>query len=266
MFKILAGDASALIGIAPASRIPAVSLAAILAVAVLLLLPGGLMLLVPWSLRPFLSLAFWIASWWWLPRLGPGRTPFLHGAILAFALLGLTRFLKPIQLRRPSLPASLVGLAMALTFLGPSLASRLLPAEAAFDALTARLLVARDGIPETYEPLLPVRAFGLRPPGFASLAADVGLLAGASPRQALPVTAGVAQALLLLAAFRLLRRFLAGVPAALAAIGFGLVASALGVLPAGAVLGLALALVAAPHLGVGPKAPAVAAGVFLVQR
>ena len=246
-------------------------LAALLAVAVLLLLPGGLMLLARWSVRPFLSVAFWIASWWWLPRLGPGRGAFLKGALLAFALLGLARLLKPLRPRplaaHPagslSLAKGLVWGGMALALVAPLTASWLPPPEAALDGLTARLLVARDGIPETCEPLLPGREFGLVPQGLASLAADVGLVSDAPAWPALRVAIGAAQALLLLAGFHIARRFVADVPAALGAIVLALSVSALGVLSAGAVLGAALALAAAPQVAGPARAPAVGAGVLL---
>ncbi len=44
----------------------------LLTLGVLLLLPGLLVVRAPWTAVPFLSAAFWIVSWWWLPRgIGP---------------------------------------------------------------------------------------------------------------------------------------------------------------------------------------------------
>jgi len=59
----------------------------ILGLAALLLLPGFLVVRAPWTAVPFLSLFFWIASWWWLPFGGRGR--FLAGALVAFILLAV---------------------------------------------------------------------------------------------------------------------------------------------------------------------------------
>jgi hypothetical protein len=238
-------------------------LLAILAAVVLLLLPGGLMLLAPWSVRPFLSAAFWIASWWWLPRLGPGRTAFLHGSLVAFGLLGLMRLLKPLEPRWPSRGALLAFAGMAVVFLGFPWAPRPALPEGPFDALTARLLVDRDGIPETYEPLLGGTAFGLRPSGLPGLAADIALLSSCGPLEATLLAAGAARALLLLGAFHVLRRALPAAPAALGGLCLAGGVAALGGLAPGAVLGLALALAAAPHLGSREKAPSVASGVLL---
>lgn len=238
-------------------------LLAVLAAVLLLLLPGGLMLLAPWSIRPFLSAAFWITSWWWLPRLGPGRASFLQGALVAFGLLGLTRFLKPIELARPSRARALVGAGMALLLLWPSLTRWPVPPETAFEALTARLLLDRDGVPGTYEPLLPIHAFGLRPSGFSGWAADVGLLSGSGPLEATLVAAGMTQALLLLAMFHVLRRVAGERPAALGSVCLAAGVAVFAGVPCRTVLGVALALAAGPHLTSRNKAPAVAAGVLL---
>jgi len=64
----------------------------LLALGALLLLPGLVIVRAPWTAVPFLSAAFWIVSWWWgLPRLA-----FLHGAVVAFALLVLLRLFQPL--------------------------------------------------------------------------------------------------------------------------------------------------------------------------
>lgn len=45
-------------------------------------------------------------------------------------------------------------------------------------AYMAELMVIRDGLPETYEPFLPLGGFGAFPPGFHALAAIETLLGG----------------------------------------------------------------------------------------
>ena len=37
----------------------------LLALAALLLLPGLVIVRAPWTAVPFLSVSFWIVSWWW---------------------------------------------------------------------------------------------------------------------------------------------------------------------------------------------------------
>jgi hypothetical protein len=221
------------------------------------------MLLAPWSVRPFLSAAFWIASWWWLPRLGPGRKAFLEAALLSFGILALMRLLKPIEFRRPS-PASLVvGGTMALLAVLPFARSTRLPPDTTFDALSARLMADRDGVPATYEPLLPIPTFGLRPSGFAGLAADADLLSAKGSPEVVLAAAGAANALLVLAAFHVLRRLGAPTTASLVAAAIALGAALLAALPSGLVLGIGLALVASSHVISRHRAPTVAAGVLL---
>jgi hypothetical protein len=228
----------------------------------LLLLPGGLLLLVPWRVRPFLSMAFWGASWWWLPRLGPGRTASLCAALLAFGLLALLRLLKPIDLRQSGLAllgsAGVLALSAVLLVWG----AWPLPRDAAFDALSARLLAARDGLPLSYEPLLPGASLEPRPPGLAAWAADISLLSGAAPWRASVVAIASAQVLLGLGAFHRLRRRLSAGRAAVAALALTLAVVLPGVLSGGNLLALGAALVAWNHLPSPTRSPAVAAGVL----
>src|SRR5689334_14792491 len=77
----------------------AASLWGLLAFAVLLLLPGLLVVRAPWPAVPFLSLSFWALSWGWL--FGASRQRFLHAALLGFLLLAALRLLKPLGLRAP---------------------------------------------------------------------------------------------------------------------------------------------------------------------
>src|SRR5262249_19334322 len=74
---------------------------AVAAVLVLLLLPGFTVVRAPWTAVPFLSLGYWIASWWWLSSEGGGREAFLRASLLVFAFLALLRFVRA----RPAVPA-----------------------------------------------------------------------------------------------------------------------------------------------------------------
>ena len=246
------------------------SLCGLLAFAALLLLPGLLVVRAPWPAVPFLSLSFWALSWgWWF---GASRQRFLQAALLGFLLLALLRLLKPLGLRAPRGPTVLVLAAAAL----PLLAFFCWPvcpgAEMSFHSLGARLLVWRDGLPLTYEPLLSLRPFGAHAPALPALAADVSLLSGLAPAKALLLAHQAAVGLLIVALYAfLLRRLapptdppvaalgavlavaLARVPAAFAAFGDG-----------GPVLALAFAVATAAWLGpTGRRSAAVAAGMFL---
>src|SRR5260221_3244318 len=192
------------------------SLLGLLSFAVLLLLPGLLVVRAPWPAVPFLSLAFWVLSWGWL--LGASREPFLRGALLAFVLLVLLRLFKPLDARRPGWPTMLVLVAAAL----PLAAFFLWPvcpgAEMSFHSLGARLLVWRDGLPTTYEPLAPGLPFGAHSPALPALAADVSLLSGLAPAKSLLLVHQAAHGLLPIALYSLLLRRLAAAVAALAAV------------------------------------------------
>ncbi|HWW94674.1 MAG TPA: hypothetical protein VN375_15000 [Vicinamibacteria bacterium] len=238
----------------------------LLALSALLLLPGALIVRAPWTAVPFLSVSFWIVTWWWLP--GAGREGFLRAALLAFLVTVSLRLLKPLGLRPPRLPAMLVAVA-ALARLTPFFLWPVAPgADMSFHALSALLMVWRDGPPVTYEPLLPLHTFGAYPPGLHALAADVALLSGMAAHRAVFLVALAAQGLLHVAAFAFLKRFLA-VPsagwAACFAVGLARLPTALLGLGEGtSVLALALVLAASAHLIRGSdRSPAVAAGLFL---
>ncbi len=239
----------------------------LLALAALLLLPGWLVVRAPWPAVPFLSLSFWVTSWWWLALAGAGRRRFLGAALLAFALLATLRLLRS----RFAVPAAAAGLVLAAALL------RLLPFawwpagpgdEASFHGLATLLMVVRDGVPDSYEPLLPVRGFGGYPPGLHAFAADVALLAGIPPYRAAWLASLAAQGVLQIALFALLGRFSSRSPAAIAAV-LALAASrlpsALGPWGGGsAVLAVAFVVAAAALLVRGEGRPAAAAaGAFL---
>lgn len=242
------------------------SLLGLLAFVVLLLLPGLLVVRAPWPAVPFLSLAFWVLSWGWL--FGASREPFLRSALLSFFLLGLLRFFKPLDGRRPGWPTVLVLVAAALPlpafFLWPVCPG----AEMSFHSLGARLLVWRDGLPATYEPLVPVRPFGAHAPALPALAADVSLLSGLPAARSVLLVHQAALGLMLIGLYALLARRLAASVAALAAVlavAIARVPTAFAAFGDGGPL-LALAFVAAAAAWLGPggqRSSAVAAGTFL---
>ena len=242
------------------------SLLGLLAFAVLLLLPGLLVVRAPWPAVPFLSLAFWALTWGWL--LGASREPFLRGALLAFFLLVLLRLFKPLAARRPGWPTVLVlvaaGLPLAAFLLWPVCPG----AEMSFHSLGARLLVWRDGLPTTYEPLAPGLPFGAHAPALPALAADVSLLSGLPPAKSVLLVHQAAFGLLLIGLYALLLRRHAAPEAALAAVlttNLARVPTAFAAFgDGGPLLALAFAVAAAAWLGPGGRrSSAVAAGTFL---
>ena len=231
----------------------------------LLLWPGLVVVRSPGPVVPFLSLSFWLLSWWWGPS-GRERSAFLAAALLLFVPLSLLRLLKPLPSSRPS-GRTLVVFALALSCFLPLLWLPVAPGLSLASA-EAQLLAWRDGLPATYEPLLPLSPFGAHAPGLPFLAADVALLSGASPSRAVLLAALAACGLLVLAIFTLLER--AGRPAlgARAAVAATL-AILIGVheglaLPGPAALAAGLALVALALLVRGSgRSPAVAGGALL---
>jgi hypothetical protein len=236
----------------------------LLALGALLLLPGLLVVRAPWTAVPFLSASFWIVSWWWgLPRLA-----FLRGALIAFVLLALLRLLQPLPPLRPRWPTLLVAAAAAARLL-PYAAWPVAPgADMSLHSLSTLLLVWSDGIPRTYEPLLPIPAFGAYTPGLHGLAADVALLAGLPAWRAAFLVSAAAHGLLTVAVYAALSRFFDRPVAALAAVlGLGMARAPQSFFGWGAnpsVLALALVTAAAALLARGTgRSPAVAAGLFL---
>ena len=200
--------------------------AGLLALALLSLLPGTLVVRSPWTAVPALSLAFWALSAWWPPLAGRGRGRVLAAALLVFGLLALLRLLpkhevppppgwRPPQAppppARPGLPPprvtsgpSLLVVAVALALLAPLPLWHHAPGpRLAFQTATARLLLWRDAVPATAEPLLPLAPVGAHAPALATLAADVSHLSGLDPGASLLLLVVAAAGLLLVGLFAL---------------------------------------------------------------
>jgi hypothetical protein len=186
----------------------------------LVLLPGLLVVRAPWTAIGPLSLAFWALGAWWPPFAGPGRSRILVASLAASLVLALLRLVpkhevapppgwrpppSPPPTARPGLPAprlvsapSLLVLVTALGLLAPVPLWQHAPGpRLAFQTTTSRLLLWRDGIPSSGEPLLPLEPVGAHAPALATLAADVSHVTGLDPGPALLWIVAVAAALVL---------------------------------------------------------------------
>jgi hypothetical protein len=265
--------------------------AGVLAAAALSLLPGLLVVRAPWTAVPAPSLSLWALAAWWPLVGGLGRGRFVWSALLVFGLLALLRLLpKHVVPPPPGWPPppcsppperpgrtsprlatapSLLVLTVALVLLVPLPLWHHAPGpRLAFQTTTARLLMWRDGIPATAEPLLPVAPVGAHAPALATLAADVSHLSGLDPALSLVLVVIGAAGLLLIGLFALQATWAPPRVAALGAI-VGLAAAPFPAVlsPFGegeALLALAFALPAsALLLGRASRSSAVAAGMLL---
>ena len=219
------------------------------------------------------------------------RARVLAAALLVFGLLALLRLLPkhevppppgwrpppaPPPPARPGLPPpratsgpSLLVAAVALALLAPLPLWHHAPGpRLAFQTTTARLLLWRDGVPATAEPLLPLAPVGAHAPALATLAADVSHLSGLDPAPSLLLVVVAAAGLLLVGLFALHATWAPPWVAALGAV-VGLAAApwpgALSAWGEGeGLLALAFALPAVALLvGHASRSSAVAAGMLL---
>jgi len=257
------------------------------AVAVLVLLPGMLLVRAPWTAVPALSMSFWVLTWWWVPL--EGRTRQLAVVLPVFAFLLLLRLLPkhtvppppgyagpppepaltgPTTGRPPRLRsrASFFVLGVGVLLLAPVGEWVHAPGrEMAFLTTATRLAVWRDALPVGYEPLLPLAPFGVRGSALSTFAADVSLLSGLEPPRGVVAVTLLAAALAVLGLYALLGVHLRPGAAALGAVlGLGAVRWPGFLAPwgeGGALLALALALPAAALMvGHRSRPSAVGAG------
>jgi len=217
----------------------------------------------PWPAVPFLSLFFWIASWWWLPSVGRAR--FLAGALLAFALASLLRLVR-LRPARPSWPV-LVAVAAALLRAGSAFVP-IAGAAPRLDTTAAQLMVWHDGMPASYAPLREAGSFGAHPHGLDALAADLSMLSRVPVPRAAVLAVAAAGGLSVLGLYALLARRLtpgaAGLVTAAVAVTVSLVEAVSGGGDAAWSLGLGFVLAAAgPLVGGRTRSGAVAAGAFV---
>ncbi len=230
--------------------------------AAMLLLPGFLVVRAPWPVVPFLSLFFWIASWWWLPSVGRAR--FLAGALLAFALGSLLRLVR-LRPPRPSWPA-LVAVAATLLRAGAAFVP-VAGVGPGLDTTPARLMVWHDGMPSSYAPLREAGRFGAHPHGLDAVAADLSLLSRLPLAEAAVLAVAVAGGASVLGLYALLVRRLTPGAAALVTAAVAVTVSLVEAVSGGgdpaSSLGLGFVLAAAGPLVAGrTRSGAVAAGAF----
>jgi len=199
-----------------------VDLLGVLTLAALLLFPGLVIVRAPWTAVPFLSVAFWAVSWWLLAGSGLGRERFLTWALATFVVLASLRLLKPLGLGIPSWPVALI-VGVALCRLVPFALWVVDPAPGmSLTSLRTLLIVWHDGLPVSYEPLLPL-TFPPHVSGLEALAADVSMLSGLTPARAAFLVSLAGSLLFELALFALLARFFtAGVSAVTAVLSFSM--------------------------------------------
>ena len=164
----------------------------------LLLLPGLMIVRTPWRLVPLLSIAFWLVAWTFTPASGLPHTRLLGLALVASGSLALMRLLR-IDATRPALTTIAVAagaaLPLALLLILPVAPGTLMP----FHGTVTRLLEWRDGVPVSYEPLLPFPHLARAGLGLPTLAADLGLLGHTPPARAALAVALAGEGLLVLA-------------------------------------------------------------------
>lgn len=212
-----------------------------LAACALLLLPGIMIVRAPWHLVPLLSVAFWVVAWSFTVVLPLAHSRLLGMALLASGTLALLRLLR-LDGTRPAPATVAVAAAAAL----PLALLAVLPVGPGvwmpFHAAVARLLAWRDGVPVSYEPLLPFAHFVRAGFGLPALAADLTLLAGLSSARATLVVAMAGEGILVLALHALLAPRLSRAAAACLAVSVPALAHLGGVLPVSGSSPLVLAL------------------------
>ena len=133
------------------------------------------------------SAAWWAVGLWFIGLLGIPLSAFALGSLAAAALvLALPRkaaIAAAVAAWRASPAPALYGLGFVIAVAGTRAIftfTRLACSvgDMSAHAYMTELIVMRDGLPETYEPFLPIGGFGSFPPGFHALAAIETLLGG----------------------------------------------------------------------------------------
>lgn len=169
------------------------------------------------------SAAFWVVLFWFLDAAG---LPFVPAAWAVVALTAAGGFLgvwRPGPAAAPAAPPRR-GIGLVAAVLLAACLTRLLPvwtqlapsgADMSMHSYVAALVVEQQGIPASFEPILPFRGVAAYAPGFHTLMALAATIGGAEPLRAGLFVSCAVYALFALAAYAFLRRF-AGPPAALA--------------------------------------------------
>ena len=215
-------------------------MSAVLGLVLLVLVPGLLVVRAPWTAVPALSLAFWVLSAWWSPA-WLSRTSALAAALVVFVLLLALRlvpkheippppgWVAPPEAEPPLRPGrtppafatapSLLLAAVALSLVVPAPLWHNAPGpRLAFQTTGARLVLWRDGLPLSSEPLLPLDSFGAHAPAIATLSADVSRVCGLDPARGVVVVLLLGASLALVGLFALLATRQTPLAAAVAAL------------------------------------------------
>lgn len=125
------------------------------------------------------SLSFWIVFAWFMKIFKLPLTLFFYAIIILTLVIFLFRFdeLKKIK-KEYVILLFFIGVLFVRLIPFFTLTAQPLYGDATFHALTARLIVENDGLPDSYQPLLPINNFGLYVPGFHTISALISLLGG----------------------------------------------------------------------------------------
>jgi hypothetical protein len=133
------------------------------------------------------SVAWWAAGIWFLGWLHIPLSVFAIGSLAVAALILALARRSAITVALTAWRASPAPALWSLVFVVATVGLRAIFAftrlacsagDMSAHAYMAELVVMRNGLPETYEPFLPLRGFGSFPPGFHALAAVETLLGG----------------------------------------------------------------------------------------
>ena len=161
----------------------------------LLILPGMLVLYLPWWRQRFLSdivvfivgasIAFWIVTFWFLPYGKISLSSWGYGVVVLAAIvlgIGLWRYPEPALVvvdRDDMFAMLLLGIAAILRFsfvwrwpLAPA------GADMSMHSYMAALIAAGNTVPTSHLPLLPIDSFGAYPVGFQALTALMSMFGG----------------------------------------------------------------------------------------
>ncbi|HLD06885.1 MAG TPA: hypothetical protein VJC16_05120 [Candidatus Nanoarchaeia archaeon] len=158
------------------------------------------------------SLAFWIAAAWFVRFAGWSLTNTVY-VVALLSLLGIAllfrKSLRPVEIRRES--------AAVLAVFGVILLLRLLPmsqmivapgpGDMAEHTYPVTLIQLNDGLPNSYEPLLPIPYFGTYAVGFHTISGLFTLLSDIPDYRATFLMAGLVYVLLSMAVFVLVNQF-----------------------------------------------------------
>jgi hypothetical protein len=201
----------------------------------LLMLPGMLVLYLPWWRHRFLSdllvlvvgtsIAFWIVTFWFLPYSRIPWSAWAYGVlVLAVVSMGVGLWLwhdrdLVVVDRGDMFAVVLLVIATALRFsfvwrwpLAPA------GADMSMHSYMAALIAARDTVPSSHLPLLPIDSFGAYPVGFQALTALMSTLGGIPIYRSAMLMEACTLAFLTLAFYAFVRVFWDGPTSAMVAL------------------------------------------------